>query len=636
MRQQQEQLQKADDAALPAATAALESNAQPPQEAAEASTPPEGMLDHSSSEVIERDEAATAKPMQQSLPPIIQQLLSKTARYRPPATIPSPANSTEGSASQALGPASSTPQQVSTSVAPVPQFGSMSPDKVHPALAWSGTALLASLEASASTPSITQFGTITPQQAPALMAPQPQQSSSGSLQPQPESRATHRPNEHIDGPILRPQPWAVHTAQPAESTAGPVEQPHSSAVHTDRPVEAKHGSLEEQPEASAVHSDRPAEASSGPTGQQHSLPGKDPQSYAAQARGLAAAPQRPRPQPQPRPSMVNGIHRPGPSSRPPPPGFVSRAGSNSFGPGSAQQAEGRKPHEAAPPQPQQRIGSVQTILAGAGREEPPAASVSAASATSHASSMPHSLAAANGSAHSPAAVLPQGMSVAQSSNWQAATNSQLRRKRAAKAEDCDEIPDSFCCPITQVCRAHFRDQSPVCCMRSCQPPASSEASCSTCTCCRTLSHLLGHSGEMSTQGQLNSSVFSLQELMRNPVVAADGYGLFSRSARHVNVDFCFVATYMFPCSATNLCAVSYALPHYSSLCCHVQSKIALGPDCAPRRLLLPSRHSYEASAIASWLENHDTSPMTNEEMSNKAVAPNKSLKAVIDLLFPKT
>lgn len=46
------------------------------------------------------------------------------------------------------------------------------------------------------------------------------------------------------------------------------------------------------------------------------------------------------------------------------------------------------------------------------------------------------------------------------------------------------------------------------------------------------------------------------------------------------------------------------------------------------------RHSYEASAIASWLESHDTSPMTNDEMPSKVVAPNRSLKAVIDLLFP--
>ena len=46
------------------------------------------------------------------------------------------------------------------------------------------------------------------------------------------------------------------------------------------------------------------------------------------------------------------------------------------------------------------------------------------------------------------------------------------------------------------------------------------------------------------------------------------------------------------------------------------------------------RHNYEASAIASWLESHDTSPMTNDEMTSKVVAPNKSLKAVIDLLFP--
>ena len=53
-------------------------------------------------------------------------------------------------------------------------------------------------------------------------------------------------------------------------------------------------------------------------------------------------------------------------------------------------------------------------------------------------------------------------------------------------------------------------------------------------------------------------------------------------------------------------------------------------DC----VLQTCRHTYEASAIASWLESHDTSPMTNDEMSSKFVAPNNSLKAVIGLLFP--
>ena len=56
--------------------------------------------------------------------------------------------------------------------------------------------------------------------------------------------------------------------------------------------------------------------------------------------------------------------------------------------------------------------------------------------------------------------------------------------------------------------------------------------------------------------------------------------------------------------------------------------------CALRRLLA-RRHSYEASAIASWLTKHGRSPMTNEELSSKIVAPNNSLKAVIDLLFPR-
>ena len=37
-----------------------------------------------------------------------------------------------------------------------------------------------------------------------------------------------------------------------------------------------------------------------------------------------------------------------------------------------------------------------------------------------------------------------------SDNWQAQGSHQLRKKPAQRAEDDDEIPASFCCPITQV------------------------------------------------------------------------------------------------------------------------------------------------------------------------------------------
>lgn len=48
-------------------------------------------------------------------------------------------------------------------------------------------------------------------------------------------------------------------------------------------------------------------------------------------------------------------------------------------------------------------------------------------------------------------------------------------------------------------------------------------------------------------------------------------------------------------------------------------------------LLLPG-WTYERSAIEAWLQAHDTSPMTNDTMPNKVLIPNKSLRAVIQLI----
>ena len=50
------------------------------------------------------------------------------------------------------------------------------------------------------------------------------------------------------------------------------------------------------------------------------------------------------------------------------------------------------------------------------------------------------------------------------------------------------------------------------------------------------------------------------------------------------------------------------------------------------QVLLLSGWTYERSAIEAWLRAHDTSPMTNEAMPNKLLIPNKSLRAVIQLI----
>jgi hypothetical protein len=41
-------------------------------------------------------------------------------------------------------------------------------------------------------------------------------------------------------------------------------------------------------------------------------------------------------------------------------------------------------------------------------------------------------------------------------------------------------------------------------------------------------------------------------------------------------------------------------------------------------------HSFEESAIRLWLQNHDTSPMTNKVLASKILIPNLSLKAAIE------
>lgn len=49
-------------------------------------------------------------------------------------------------------------------------------------------------------------------------------------------------------------------------------------------------------------------------------------------------------------------------------------------------------------------------------------------------------------------------------------------------------------------------------------------------------------------------------------------------------------------------------------------------------MLLLAGWTYEQSAIELWLQSHDTSPMTNAKMPNKALIANKSLCALIQII----
>jgi len=47
-------------------------------------------------------------------------------------------------------------------------------------------------------------------------------------------------------------------------------------------------------------------------------------------------------------------------------------------------------------------------------------------------------------------------------------------------------------------------------------------------------------------------------------------------------------------------------------------------------VILSDGHTYDRKCIVKWLEEHDTSPLTNEQLTNKEVRPNYALKSAIE------
>lgn len=49
-------------------------------------------------------------------------------------------------------------------------------------------------------------------------------------------------------------------------------------------------------------------------------------------------------------------------------------------------------------------------------------------------------------------------------------------------------------------------------------------------------------------------------------------------------------------------------------------------------LLLADSHTYERSALAAWLRDHGTSPVTGQLLASKEVVPNHTLRSLIHRL----
>ncbi len=51
-------------------------------------------------------------------------------------------------------------------------------------------------------------------------------------------------------------------------------------------------------------------------------------------------------------------------------------------------------------------------------------------------------------------------------------------------------------------------------------------------------------------------------------------------------------------------------------------------------VLCSDGHTYERGAITAWLNNHTTSPKTNEVLESKQLLPNFTLRSVIAAAMP--
>ena len=421
------------------------------------------------------------RKVQHSLPPMIQQLLSKTAKLKLP--MPEALDPAPGSI---FAPASA-PQAEAAAPFPVPSEQSSSE-----------TALPQAAIATAQAPHYMQGSLF-----PGLSGEAPHFGSLLALPP-PTDAATRAPIQFSFGSISEPQLTAE--PEPASSSLPSAQISalfHEGTPHSSGPAEHSNGHARPwQPETTP---DRPAEELHEPVGQaasvglqgalpSHHLNGdlQSPQPYAAPS----TMPENPapksvqRPQPVKRPQPVRKAYMPSslppkpsqPSARPPPPGFGALPASasrpqSSSSMQSALSAAGRQPDEA-PPQAQQpkrpepaaaaadkEQGMAPSATPGSsgasesswhsasthlGKQAQPEMMASPRSTSSHSSSMQHQQPTANGMAQHHEVATPVTMHAARGNSFHSAHSKQLQMSPATQSGEEDDVPHCFCCPITQV------------------------------------------------------------------------------------------------------------------------------------------------------------------------------------------
>ena len=437
----------------------------------------------------------TAPPVQHALPPLIQQLLSRTANRSPQASAVAPADS-----SSMHPPSSALPsrQDVAPGASAKPRGETVSsmhaPDAELPLLPMP-------VEATASVPHIPVFGSIGPHlglafalQNSSPRLPQPQlpltQAHGNSSKPghhltalpQPEANSlcSQEPVEQSTEPQLLSPPQAAYVSTAAKSPNRavymPMHQPGSlqnsvqetvtaPALPSEAPVaqqrpgsqaDSMHGQARESAPHHAEENGLPPGAmqTPGPQGPSGHVPPRVAEiaPHAGQTGTSTAASLTPT-RPQPSPAKMNGAHRQPPSSRPPPPGFNAWGGPPRP-PNGLQQAgldshHLDKHHRQSESRTEQPKSYAAVTVADTYRQQQSAAS--SQGDEDHSSQQSHH--AADGDALSSGASSQSEVPLGCIDGEQAPGACQLPRKLAQKTADDDEIPASFCCPITQVSKA---------------------------------------------------------------------------------------------------------------------------------------------------------------------------------------
>ena len=286
----------------------------------------------------------------------------------------------------------------------------------------------------------------------------PPQAACASTAAQSSARAADMPTQQPgslqqrvqESVTAHPLPTEVPTAAPQ----GPGSQP--ATAHSQAPENAPHPAAQNSRLTGAMQTPRPQGASS------HAPPhAAEAAPHAGQTGASADASLTPA-RPQPSPARMNGAHRQAPSGRPPPPGFNAwgrplrpvNGWSRPTQPANGLRQAGLDSHHLNYHQGQsekrieQPESTAAVVVADTYRKQQSAAS---SQDDEENSSQQSHLAA--GDALSSGASSQSEVASGCIDAWQAQGSGQLPKKLAQRAADDDEIPASFCCPITQVSKA---------------------------------------------------------------------------------------------------------------------------------------------------------------------------------------